>query len=264
MARSKRKKAKAKSRRRDQSGSVDRIPASGTQTVQPSQKSEVGRNASRLGNNKRVPRERQPPRSAAVSIKVNTDTLSYAEAIRKARNGVSLSDLGIKESRIRYAANGSVLVEIPGAEGGNKADILKEKLAGVFGDQAVVTRPVVKGDLRLSGFDDSISSAEVAEVVAEASACNYRDVKVGQIRMLSNGLCTVWLQCPLAAAIKVAELGKLRIGWTIARIELLKARAIRCFKCWKQGHLRNNCKSTVDRTRTCYRCGIEGHPAKTC
>lgn len=104
----------------------------------------------------------------------------------------------------------------------------------------------------------------MAEVVAEAGTCNFREVKVGQIRTLSNGLCTVWLQCPLAAAIKVAELGKLKIGWTIARIELLKARATRCFKCWKQGHLRNNCKSIADYTRTCYRCGTEGHPAKTC
>lgn len=136
---------------------------------------------------------RRPPKTAAVSIKIVSKGISYSDAIRKARNSVNLSELGIKESRGLYAVNGSALIEIPGTEGGKQADILRGKLAEVFGDQAVITRPVVKGDMRLSGFDDSIASAEIADVVAAADDCTSREMKVGQIRQLKNGLCTVWL-----------------------------------------------------------------------
>lgn len=53
---------------------------------------------------------------------------------------------------------------------------------------------------------------EAAEVVAEHAACSITDVKIGQLRPLSNGLYSVWAQCPLTAAIKVTKLGKIRIG----------------------------------------------------
>ncbi|XP_029166089.1 uncharacterized protein LOC114936906 [Nylanderia fulva] len=81
---------------------------------------------------------------------------------------------------------------------------------------------------------------------------------------MSNGLFTVWAQCPLAAAIKATQKNKIKIGWTIARIELLKARPTQCYKCWGHGHLRNKCTSVADRSKTCFRCGGENHPALNC
>lgn len=47
-------------------------------------------------------------------------------------------------------------------------------------------------------------------------------------------------------------------------MELLKARPTLCFRCWGKGHIKAQCKSVVDRNRTCYRCGVVGHTAVGC
>lgn len=96
----------------------------------------------------------------------------------------------------------------------------------VLGPHVLVTRPVIKGDLRIVGLDDSVITDEVEEVLAEIGGCKDTDVRVGQIRPMSNGLFMLWAQCPFAAAIKASSGGKIRIGWTMAEIELLKSRPV--------------------------------------
>lgn len=123
---------------------------------------------------------------------------------------------------------------------------------------------MIKGELRIVGMDDSITAQEVVEVIAMEGGCLPEDVKVGPIRPMRNGLYTVWIQCPLAAAIRASTGNKIRIGWTIARIELLKARPIQCYRCWEQGHLMSSCKSAIDRSGMCYRCGKTGHFVRSC
>lgn len=79
------------------------------------------------------------PRTVAVSIKVVGEGVSYADTLRKARDNIALEDLHILKSRVRKAANGSMLVEIPGKNNGEKADKLKDALVRVLGENAVVT-----------------------------------------------------------------------------------------------------------------------------
>lgn len=81
---------------------------------------------------------------------------------------------------------------------------------------------------------------------------------------MRNGLFMTWVQCPLAVAVKMAKLNKIRIGWTMARIKLLEAKVPQCFKCWKFGHTVGLCRSTIDRKRHCFRCGQEDHQVKNC
>lgn len=208
--------------------------------------------------------KRKPPKTAAVNIKGLKEGFSYAEALKNLRGKIALADLDIGSSRVRKAVGGGLIIEISGDNKVEKAEKLKSKISEVLGDTARVTRPVTKGELRLVGIDDSVVTEEVADTIAMLGGCKSQDVRVGTIRPMSNGLFTVWAQCPLEAAIKASQQGKVKIGWTVARIDLLKSRPIQCYKCWGHGHLRTQCRSEVDRSRTCYRCGREGHLALNC
>lgn len=77
----------------------------------------------------------------------------------------------------------------PGDAG--KALALKDKLHEILQDQAVVSRLVAKGEIRLVGLDCTTSTDEVLEVVTALGGCLRSDVKVGVIRPLNNGLYTV-------------------------------------------------------------------------
>jgi len=81
---------------------------------------------------------------------------------------------------------------------------------------------------------------------------------------MNNGLYTVWIRCPLNAAIKMANYKKIRLGWTLVRVNLLEPRPIQCFKCWRYGHLKNSCTSKFDHTESCFNCGGSDHKVGVC
>lgn len=207
---------------------------------------------------------RRIPKSAAVCIKRTDDGPSYAQMLKKAREQIQLGGLGIEDTRIRWTASGSILIEVAGKNMAEKADLFAGKLRSVLEGEATVTRPVLKGELRIWGLDDSVGTEEVTCVVADCGGCLPAEVVAGAISRMPNGLGSVWVRCPLAAAVKTAATGKLRIGWTNARVELLNARPIQCYKCWQFGHVRNACKADTDRSFACFRCGQFGHRARDC
>lgn len=185
--------------------------------------------------------------------------------MRKAREKISLTGLGIEQTRIRRAINGGILVEIMGPDGKDKANALATRLKEVLTEvDAVVSRPTVKGELRIIGIDDSVICEEVREAVASIGGCDLEEIRTGDMREMPNGLYTIWVQCPLAAAIRVGKEGRIRIGWTIARAELLRARPLQCYRCWEYGHVKSRCRSSNDRSAACYRCGGSGHMARQC
>lgn len=68
----------------------------------------------------------------------------------------------------------------------------------------------------------------------------------------------------MAAAINVERKGKLRIGWTVAKVEMLAKRPLQCYCCWEYGHIRFQCRANVDRNGLCFNCGNQGHSVKEC
>ncbi|XP_025266755.1 uncharacterized protein LOC112638758 [Camponotus floridanus] len=145
-----------------------------------------------------------------------------------------------------------------------EADRLVTELNKVLDGAAIVARPTINKDLHLFGLDDSISQDEINWKIAEYGGCKREEVKVGDIKPMRNGLGMVWLKCPLGVAVTVAKMEKIKIGWSIIKVELIHAREKQCFKCWRFGHLKYNCTSNIDRTKCCYRCGSEGHLVSAC
>ncbi|XP_011688863.1 PREDICTED: uncharacterized protein LOC105450628 [Wasmannia auropunctata] len=205
------------------------------------------------------------PRSAAVMITCDGRGPSYAEVLGRASEAVSLETLGIVETRVRRGLTGGLIVEIPGKDMGEKADKLAQKLREVLEEEGVrVARPTRRAELRLSNLDDLGTIAEIERVISQVGGAKLEEVRVGNKRVQRNGLWSVIVQCPLECAVKIIKAPRVRIGWTVARVELLKKRPLQCFHCLAVGHVRDRCPSAADRSGLCCNCGEEGHKARDC
>lgn len=151
--------------------------------------------------------------------------------LKTAREKISLDDLQIKMTKIRRAANGGMVIKVLGKNEQECADALADKLKDVLKDQARVVRPMIRGEIRLIGMDDSVTKEEVCQVIVQTGGCKEEDIKIGPIRQMNNGLFTVWAQCPLSAAIKISNPRKVKIGWSITRVDLLESKPVQCYKC---------------------------------
>lgn len=199
-----------------------------------------------------------------MTITGRVEGFSYVEAMKSARGKIKLEDLGITSTRVRKALNGGLLIEVSGENSKSKAEELVVKLRDVLKDSATVSCPVKKRELTVVGFEESVTVEEIAEELSRTGGCSRADIKMGLSRTMNSGLGIVWAQVPVAAAARLAEEGRIKVGWTMARVELLKVRPLQCFKCWSYGHVQTTCRSIMDRRGGCFRCGQKGHLASTC
>lgn len=81
---------------------------------------------------------------------------------------------------------------------------------------------------------------------------------------MTNGLGLMWIRCPIQTAYRVAAIGRIRMRWTMVRVELLDKRPTQCYRCWEYGHVKYSCRSEKDREKCCYNCGELGHTARIC
>jgi len=138
------------------------------------------------------------------------------------------------------------------------------EMSKMFTGEAKISRPNIKGEIKLTGLDESISTNDVREAIASEGPCKSSDITVGQIGRNRYGDGIVWAKCPKAAALALAEKKKLQIGWSRVTVELLPNRPIQCHKCWSLGHVRSNCRSNKDYTGRCFRCGEKDHKVDEC
>ena len=82
------------------------------------------------------------------------------------------------------------------------------------------------GELRMWNLDDSTTPMDVMDTILSVGGCSEIDVKIGNLRKMGNGMYSIWAKCPLSAAVNVASSGRIKIGWTMARVELLAARPV--------------------------------------
>ncbi|XP_070529911.1 uncharacterized protein [Cardiocondyla obscurior] len=208
---------------------------------------------------------RRAPRNAVVSIKADGEDVkkSYAEIIKTARKEVALTEYG-DNVRVRMSTGGALMLELPGRDNHERADKLFERLNGVLRGRAKVTRPIAMGEARISNFDYSLTCEEIAGVVATAVGARITDFIVSPIREMKNRMHMCWIKEPLIYIDRLANLQKLRLGWSVARIDQSRANKIQCYKCWRFGHVATTCRSNEDRSKNCFRCGQTGHAMKNC
>lgn len=89
---------------------------------------------------------------------------------------------------------------------------MANQLSDLLGADANVARPIAKGEVKLYNIDDSVSPLEVSSLLSEIGNCPQEHVKTGNLYKQRNGLNSIMVSCPLFLAIKVAKVGKIRIG----------------------------------------------------
>jgi len=118
--------------------------------------------------------------------------------------------------------------------------------------------------MRVRNLDASISSEEVRAALAKEGQSPLDEIKIGTIKRSSNGLGTLWAQCPLVSANRIEESGKVRVGWVMAKVDILPDRSLQCYKCMEGGHVMARCPNKQDYRGRCFNCGGEGHRAQKC
>ena len=211
----------------------------------------------------------KPPRTKAVIITLTAEALakgvSYAQALERAQQGINLAQLGITEGlTVRKAVSGARLLELSAAHTSEQADTLAERLQVVLEGVAVVTRPRKNATLKLLGLDDSVTKEKVVSGVVSAGGCTTDTVTVSELRLGPRGMMTAVVRCPCEAANTIAAKGRILIGWSSAKVQVLEERPLRCYRCMALGHARAQCPSTIVREHLCFRCGCEGHKSYSC
>lgn len=156
----------------------------------------------------------KPPRTAAVIITCPPG--EYKMVMREARAKVSPIDCGIPAGGMRTVktATGAISFEIPGEDNTAKADnfaaALKEALENRPGVR--ITRPVKMTEIRITGFEPSVSEEELALAIATDGECRAENVRIGKVSRAASGMGAVWAKCPLIAARILVRVGSIRIG----------------------------------------------------
>ncbi|XP_020297618.1 uncharacterized protein LOC109862110 [Pseudomyrmex gracilis] len=99
-----------------------------------------------------------------------------------------------------------LLLEIPGEGGNEKADRLAEALSPVLTGKAVVSRPMRRGEVRLTGLNASVGPEDIVAAVTagEFGPCREGDIAMGPIAEGRDCMGSAWLRCPKAVATKLA------------------------------------------------------------
>ncbi|KAJ0169369.1 hypothetical protein K1T71_015253 [Dendrolimus kikuchii] len=227
-----------------------------------------------------APARRPPPRkpaplveakAAAVMVTLLPDSikngLTYRQIFEQAAKVVNLQVMGLKEGlKISRTASDARLLELPpGPEGVEKADRLAVALSAVLTGVAEVARPVKKGDIRITGLDDSVTPWMLEEAIACAGGCPREQVRSGGIGVGPGGMGAAYVQCPIPVAKMLTELKHICVGFSSAEVSARERRPIRCMRCLYTGHITVMCPDgRVDRSALCFRCGRSGHRVAQC
>lgn len=119
-------------------------------------------------------------------------------------------------------------------------------------------------NVEVQDLDCVTSEAEVENSIRSALGLPADDqtVKTKSMRQSFMGTQRAIVRLKGVDARKIAEKGRIKVGWINARIRL-KVKATKCFRFLGYGHTRHACRGT-DRSEACCLCAKEGHKISSC
>lgn len=168
------------------------------------------------------------------------------------KNNIEISKLGIGVTKMKKVTNGAVVV---GCENKVQADKLKEKVEQDLGNRYVIHEPrKKKPKIKIYDVDkeDSDGKQEFWRKIEEQNGFKRNMIK-GKILHRTVGTrekgITILAEMDDEASEKLLNLGKLKIGWKLCKVQEYIG-LLRCFKCCGCYHFGKNC----DKKETCGNC----------
>lgn len=216
----------------------------------------------------RPPRQRRPNNEAVIVTPAEGTT--FVDVLKKAKEGISLKELGVDVKTVRQSRAGDLLIEVPR---GNGSGVLATKLKEVLGPVAEVRQLLPTMTLVIMDLDETVEEAQLAEELAssatellssgEESAVKAPSFTVKRISSIGRGLRRGVVQVPIDLGAVLLKAGRVRVGWVRCRVREMSP-VVRCYRCHGIGHKSFTCKHPADLKGFCMRCGSEGHLASDC
>ena len=203
------------------------------------------------------PERSKRARSEAVIIKP-AEGVSYAAILKNLNSRVNSEELEVRIVGIRETRTKDLLVEVKcTAENRGRLD---SALRGAVGESGSVRHLVPTTEVEILDVDPSVEEEEVAEAVRsylreEPSS----EVKVSLTRKPFRGTRKAFVRFEEAHALTLLKVTHIKIGWVSCRVRK-KTEINRCYRCLGFEHMAADCRGP-DRSRSCWRCGEEGHAA---
>ncbi|CAD6238625.1 GSCOCG00012543001-RA-CDS, partial [Cotesia congregata] len=184
------------------------------------------------------------------------------QSSRRRSSGQSLS--GKNRANGSDPTSGDLLITIS-RKSTDKGQGLQKTIADILKEEAKVICKGPQETIEIRDVDDDTTKEHIQTALKrEAGESCEIPLEAIKIRKAFRGTQIATVSLPAAAAQKLLEGNcKIRPGWSNCRIRATK-RPIQCFKCWHFGHIGSQCKSEVNRSQHCIRCGKEGHKIADC
>ena len=196
------------------------------------------------------------PKTEAIMIDKLTERETYASVMKRV-TAIDLNSLGITVKGAKRSKAGGIIIEVDGKD---DADRLAEVIGETVGATATVRRPIRSTPILILDVPNWIEETELASQLSNFDD-NFRDCKI----RLSDGRGgrTAFCRIPMKVASKIADVGRIRIGWAMCKVRLLERKDRVCYKCQGTGHIAANCNSEA-KPKACYKCNSREHLAREC
>lgn len=217
------------------------------------------------------PRKKDKERENGVKSKTDAifvkkaESRTYASTLTSVRNEVIKKGLADTVRGVRETKNGDLILTVVKQSNGGDKEEIKKALQSRFGtDQVRAAKGRTDGTVHIKDIEAIATEQEIREaVLKQLGYPNDKDrIKIASLRPAFAGTLSAKVYLPKEDEQKLLMAQKIKIGLPYCRIaEDNKVKT--CYKCWMPGHSAKTCTGP-DRTKMCRNCGKEGHVRLRC